>query len=144
MLVTIGITSNEDGNVKTRLLVRVLPSLYPPGLVGMSYGFFLSTVCSTTADAMKLAIRSHISKITFVFILLRFIYYITISLSLLHLHQVSYQQDNFCHKNHHHCSSKIIFVFILTRFIIVFQAPSSRRSCSVALSGHSRECPTRG
>ena len=32
----------------------------PPGLVGMSYGFFLSTVCSTTADAMKLAIRFHI------------------------------------------------------------------------------------
>ena len=30
------------------------------GLVGMSYGFFLSTVCSTTADAMKLAIRFQI------------------------------------------------------------------------------------
>ena len=30
------------------------------GLVGMSYGFFLSTVCSTTADAMKLAIRLQI------------------------------------------------------------------------------------
>ena len=34
-----------------------------PGLVGMSYGFFLSTVCSTTADAMKLAIRFHISTV---------------------------------------------------------------------------------
>ena len=30
------------------------------GLVGVSYRFFLSTVCSTTADAMKLAIRFHI------------------------------------------------------------------------------------
>ena len=28
------------------------------GVVGMSYGFFLSTVCDTTADAMKMAISS--------------------------------------------------------------------------------------
>ena len=28
-----------------------------PGFVGMSYGFFLSAVCNTSTDAMKLAIR---------------------------------------------------------------------------------------
>ena len=28
------------------------------GVVGMSYGFFLSTICDTTADAMKMAISS--------------------------------------------------------------------------------------
>ena len=28
------------------------------GMVGMSYGFFLSTICDTTADAMKMAISS--------------------------------------------------------------------------------------
>ena len=27
-------------------------------MVGMSYGFFLSTICDTTADAMKMAISS--------------------------------------------------------------------------------------
>ena len=30
---------------------------YSPGFVGVSYGFLLSTVCSTTAEAMKLSIR---------------------------------------------------------------------------------------
>ena len=28
------------------------------GVVGMSYGFFLSTICDTTADAMKMAVTS--------------------------------------------------------------------------------------
>ena len=54
-----------------------------PGLVGMSYGFFLSTVCSTTADAMKLAIRFHISIIIIIIIIFYFFIVIIIVLDLI-------------------------------------------------------------
>jgi len=42
-----------DGPVLLFILLCLLQ-----GVVGMSYGFFLSTICDTTADAMKMAISS--------------------------------------------------------------------------------------
>jgi len=42
-----------SGNMGLFILLSLLQ-----GLVGMSYGFFLSTICNTTAEAMKLAISS--------------------------------------------------------------------------------------
>jgi len=42
-----------DGPVLLFVLLCLLQ-----GMVGMSYGFFLSTICDTTADAMKMAISS--------------------------------------------------------------------------------------
>ena len=41
-----------------------------PGVVGMSYGFFLSTVCDTTADAMKMAISSFFPVLMVIFMIL--------------------------------------------------------------------------
>ena len=35
---------------------QITPHIFVAGLAGMSFGFFLSTVCDTSMDAMKLSI----------------------------------------------------------------------------------------
>ena len=44
---------------KSALFTLLLPQC-SSGFVGVSYGFLLSTVCSTTAEAMKLSIRFYV------------------------------------------------------------------------------------